>query len=277
MKITSLGLTAMFAISVTTVAAHAETAISVVSEGEFRVLNNPIYPPMEFVNEKTGEIDGFDVDLAKAIAKRLNLRPVFVKTSFSDLQNSLQTGRGDVIISGMSDTAARQGTMDMVDYIVSGPTFFTLKVNKEQFQAQTDVCGKSVAGSRTGTIPRDVAKWSDENCVASGKDAIKFEGVADSNAARLGMKQGRYEVVVQGSETLSWLVQIEPEKYSIIGDPILNNDVFGIGFKKDNPQLRDAVAASVNQMIEDGEYANLLGKWNLKTNAIEKAVVNGVK
>lgn len=277
MKITSLGLTAMFAISVTTVAAHAETAISVVSEGEFRVLNNPIYPPMEFVNEKTGEIDGFDVDLAKAIAKRLNLKPVFVKTSFSDLQNSLQTGRGDVIISGMSDTVARQGTMDMVDYIVSGPTFFTLKANKDQFPAQTDVCGKSVAGARTGTMPRDVGKWSDENCVASGKDAVKFEGVADSNAARLGMKQGRYEVVVQGSETLSWLVQIEPESYSIIGDPILNNDVFGIGFKKDNPQLRDAVAAIVNQMIDDGEYANLLDKWNLKTNAIEKAVVNGVK
>jgi len=277
MKLTGIGLAAMIGLSFATGVAHAETTVSVVADGEFRVLNNPIYPPMEFVNEKTGEIDGFDVDLARAIAKRLNLKPVFVKTSFSDLQNSLQTGRGDVIISGMSDTVARQGTMDMVDYIVSGPTFFTLTANKEQFKAQSDVCGKSVAGSRTGTIPRDVARWSDENCVASGKEAVRFEGVADSNAARLGMKQGRYDVVVQGSETLSWLVQIEPESYSIVGDPILNNDVFGIGFKKDNPQLRDAVASIVNQMIDDGEYASLLSKWNLKTNAVEKAVVNGVK
>lgn len=268
---------ALIGLSLTAGVGVAETTVPVVEQGEFRVLNNPIYPPMEFVNEKTGEIDGFDVDLAKSIAKHLNLKPVFVKTSFSDLQNSLQTGRGDVIISGMSDTVPRQATMDMVDYIVSGPTFFTLTANKGQFKDQIDVCGKSVAGSRTGTIPRDVAKWSDDNCVATGKDAVKFEGVADSNAARLGLKQGRYEVVVQGSETLSWLVQLEPENYSIIGDPILNNDVFGIGFKKDNTNLRDAVVNIVNEMIDNGEYANLLDKWNLKTNAIEKATVNGVK
>ncbi len=277
MKYTAFILSAAFCFGATVTTVSAQTPLKTVAEGEIRFLNNPIYPPMEFVDEKTGEIDGFDPDLAKAVAERLKLKPVFVKAAFSDLQSSLQTGRGDAIISGMSDTVARQDAMDMIDYIVSGPTFFTLKSKAGEITDQTDVCGRTVAASRTGTIPRDVAKWSDENCIAAGKPAVKFEGVADSNAARLGMKQGRYEVVVQGSETLAWLVQLEPDNYSIIGDPILNNDVFAIGFKKDNPELRDAVLNAVNEMIVDGSYGKLLEKWNLKANAIEKATVNGVK
>lgn len=277
MKYTAFILSAAFCFAVPATTALAESALKTVAEGEIRFLNNPIYPPMEFVNEKTGEIDGFDPDLAKAVAERLKLKPVFVKAAFSDLQSSLQTGRGDAIISGMSDTVARQDAMDMVDYIVSGPTFFTLKSKTGDIREQKDVCGKAVAGSRTGTIPRDVAKWSDENCIPAGKPAVNFEGVADSNAARLGMKQGRYDVVVQGSETLAWLVQLEPDNYAIIGEPILNNDVFAIGFKKDNSELRDAVLTAVNEMIADGSYAKLLEKWNLKANAIDKAVINGVK
>ncbi|MBB5574636.1 MULTISPECIES: ABC transporter substrate-binding protein [Rhizobium] len=270
-----LFLAAALAASVASLAHAAD--VKLINPKELRVLTNPIYPPMEFVDPKSGTMAGFDVDLATAIAKKLNLTPLFVASSFQELQSSLQTGRGDIIVSGMSDNPKRQEAMDFVDYITSGPIFFTSKASAASYKSNEDVCGKKVSGSRTGTFPDNVAKWSEANCVAKGKPAVLFEGSADSNAARLGMKQGRFDVVVQGIETIAYQMSVEPDTYALIGDPILNNDVFGMGFKKDNPGLRDSVAGALDELIKDGTYDQLLKKWGLIHNAVPKAVVNGVK
>lgn len=251
--------------------------LKLVNPGELRILLNPIYPPMEFVNPKTGEFDGFDIDLSKAIAAKMNLQPLWVGSSFEQLQSSLQTGRGDMIMSGMSDNVKRQKSMDFIDYMTTGPILITTKANAATYKMATDLCGKTVAGSRSTSFGSNVAKWSDDNCVAKEKPAIKFVGTADSNAARLGMKQGRYDAVVQGIETIAYQMRIEPDTFVLVGDPLLSNDVFGIGFKKSNPELRDAVAKALGELIKDGEYTKLLTKWGLVHNAVSSVVVNGVK
>ncbi|MGN8114564.1 ABC transporter substrate-binding protein [Labrys sp. 22185] len=257
--------------------AFADNKLNLKTEGELRVLINPIYPPMEFVNQKSGVQDGFDVDLANAIGKKLGLEVIFINSAFAELQSGLQTGRGDVIISGMSDNPKRQEVMDFVDYITSGPIFFTTKANADKYKTSTDLCGQKIAGSRTGTFPDNVKAWSESNCVGKGKPAVQFDGTADSNAARLGMRQGRYDAVVQGVETIAYQMSVEPDTYVMVGEPILTNDVFGMGFKKSNTALRDAVAQTLDSLIKDGTYADLLKKWGLNHNAVEKAVINGVK
>lgn len=257
--------------------ASAETKLNLVNDGELRILTNPIYPPMEFVNPEKGTLDGFDVDLATAIAAKLKLNPLFVTSAFQELQSGLQTGRGDVIISGMSDNVKRQESMDFVDYLTSGPILFTTKASAEQYKSPEDLCGKTVAGSRSTSFGENVTGWSEANCVGKGKPAIKFEGTADSNAARLGMKQGRYDAVVQGIETIAYQMRVEPDTFTLVGDPLLSNDTFGMGFKKDNSALRDAIAGALDDLIKDGTYNELLTKWGLVHNAVPKAVINGVK
>ncbi|OCP18746.1 MULTISPECIES: ABC transporter substrate-binding protein [unclassified Ensifer] len=257
--------------------ASAETKLNLVNEGELRILTNPIYPPMEFVNPEKGTLDGFDVELATAIAAKLKLNPLFVTSAFQELQSGLQTGRGDVIISGMSDNVKRQESMDFVDYLTSGPILFTTKAGAEQYKQPVDLCGKTVAGSRSTSFGENVTGWSEANCVGKGRPAIKFEGTADSNAARLGMKQGRYDAVVQGIETIAYQMRVEPDTFTLVGDPLISNDTFGMGFKKDNPALRDAVAGALDKLIKDGTYNELLTKWGLVHNAVPKAVINGVK
>ncbi|WP_454818575.1 ABC transporter substrate-binding protein [Labrys neptuniae] len=272
-----LSLMVVVAAMLAATSAFADNKLNLKTEGELRVLINPIYPPMEFVNQKSGVQDGFDVDLANAIGKKLGLEVIFISSAFAELQSGLQTGRGDVIISGMSDNPKRQEVMDFVDYITSGPIFFTTKANADKYKVNTDLCGKRIAGSRTGTFPDNVKAWSETNCVGKGKPAVQFEGTADSNAARLGMRQGRYDAVVQGVETIAYQMSVEPDTYVMVGEPILTNDVFGMGFKKSNTALRDAVAQTLDGLIKDGTYADLLKKWGLNHNAVEKAVINGVK
>src|SRR5689334_4052811 len=111
MKRINLAISAAL-LSLVATAASAGSNLNLLKDGELRILTNPIYPPMEYVNSDTGTIDGFDIDLANAIAKKLNLSTVFVTSAFQELQSGLQTGRADMIISGMSDNVKRQAAMD---------------------------------------------------------------------------------------------------------------------------------------------------------------------
>jgi polar amino acid transport system substrate-binding protein len=222
-------------------------------------------------------MDGFDIDLGKAIARRLGLKDRWTKSAFGQLQSSLQTRRGDVILSGMSDNVKRQASMDFIDYVTTGPILFTLNSKASAFKTSTDFCGKKIAGSRSTSFSVDVPKWSADNCVAKGKPAIIYEGTEDSNAARLGMKQGRYDGVVQGIETIAYQMKIEPNTYTMVGEPLFKNDVFGIGVSKSNPQLRAAIAGALADLIKSGEYGKLLAKWGLVHNAVSAVSINSVK
>ncbi len=260
----------------TTLATAALADPTLLNEGELRILTNPIYPPIEFVNPSEGTLDGLDIDLANAIAGKLGLETVFVTSSFESLLSGLATGRGDMIMSGMSDNPKRQESVDFVDYLTTGPMLFTVKENADSFKSTKDFCGKTIAGSRSTTFGDNVTTWSEANCVTAGLPAITFEGTEDSNAARLGLRQGRYDGVVQGIETIAWQMRVEPDTYVMVGEPLLSNDVFGMAFSKDNPELRDDVAKALDELIGSGEYAEILAKWGLDHNAVEKAVVNGV-
>jgi polar amino acid transport system substrate-binding protein len=255
----------------------AQQKLDLATQGQLSFLTNPIYPPMEFVDPKSGELTGFDIDLGKAIAAKMHLAPRWTQSAFAQLQSSLQTRRGDMILSGMSDNVKRQASMDFIDYLTTGPQLFTLAAQAKTYKTPQDFCGKRVAGSRSTSFSGDVTKWSNDNCVAKGRPAIAYQGTEDSNAARLGMKQGRYDGVVQGIETIAYQMKIEPNTYVMVGGPLFENDVFGIGFNKNNTQLRDAVAAALNALMKDGTYGKLLAKWGLGRNAVPSITINGVK
>src|SRR4051812_40848411 len=73
----------------------------VVKAGTLTVCTSFPYAPFEFL--KDGEPTGFDIDLAKAVAQRLGLRPVFVNGDFRDIQSGLllNEGKCDVAVAGM--------------------------------------------------------------------------------------------------------------------------------------------------------------------------------
>ncbi len=76
---------------------------------------NPTYFPFEFKNEK-GELDGFDIDLAKALGKQLGKKVVFQELDFDGLILGLKQGKINLILSGMSMTPSREQEIAMVPY-----------------------------------------------------------------------------------------------------------------------------------------------------------------
>lgn len=235
---------------------------------------NGIYPPMEFKDVETGKLIGFDIDLGNAIAKELGVTLDWQDSAFEQLLPSLNTGRVDMILSGLNDRPARRETLDFVDYLNSGTQFYAL-ASRPGTPTATDFCGKTIGTSRSTSFPAEIKTWSDANCVAAGKPPITVEGTADEMSARMQLKQGRFEAAAQGSETVPYVMTQEPNTFKAVGVPF-GGVQQGMAFAKADTQLRDAVLAAFKKLIANGTYAAIVAKWHLQASAVKQAAVNGV-
>ena len=258
-----------------TLAAQAQTLPERIAKTKtIKIAVNAIYPPMEYKDPESGKLIGFDVDLGNALAKELGVTLDWQEAAFEQLIPSLQTGRVDMILSGLNDRPARRETIDFVDYLNSGVQFYTL-ASRSTVNQPLDLCGKTVGTSRSTAFPAEIKTWSDANCVAAGKPGITVEGTSDNAAARAQLKQERFEGGAQGSETVPYAMTLEPGIYKPLGAPF-GGAQQGIAFAKADTQLRDAVLVAFKKLIADGTYASIVAKWKLQASAVKQAAVNGV-
>ena len=249
----------------------ADLPEAVRSAGTFRLSVNSTYAPMEFHDPATNELQGLDVDLAEAIAKRLGVGIGWTDVPFDQLIPSLQTGRTDFIISGLSDRASRREAMDFVDYLATGPQFVVL--DGSAAKAPPDLCGMKVGTVRSTSFPVEIESWSKANCASAGKPAIQYVPGENSIDVRNQLKQGRIDAAVQGSETLPYAQSNEPGIYRILGQPIAVG-YQGIAFRKDATSLRAAVIEALAGLMADGTYKAILAKWGLGANAVAEPMLN---
>ena len=235
---------------------------------------NGTYPPMESVDPATNKLVGFDIDLGEALAKKLGVTLEWQDGTFAQLIPSLQTGRDDMILSGISDLPARRDTMDFIDYLNSGAQFYTLEGSS--IKTPDDLCGKKVGTVRSTNYPANIAAWSADHCEKAGKPAIESVGVDRMPLVHTELQQGRIDAAVQGSETLPALMKAEPNIYRLVAPPFTKN-FQGIAFAKADTGFRDAVLGALKSLYADGTYATLIKKWELDASAAPTITVNGDK
>jgi polar amino acid transport system substrate-binding protein len=261
-------------------AAAADPAIklpeAIRAKGQLKVGINGIFPPMEFKNPGSEELIGFDVELAQAIGTTLNVKVVFDDQKFDQLLASVTTGRVDFVISGLSDSAARRKTFDFVDYFNSGTQAFTVKANAKTITGLEALSGKTLAISASTDYMATLQKWSKENLEAKGKPGIQFLPVDSEATSRLQMVQGRAQASAISPEVFGWMEKQTPGQFVPIG-PILAPDPYGICFKKDQTELRDAVAEALKRLLKNGTYKKILAKWEVSRSGVPEVLVNGEK
>jgi polar amino acid transport system substrate-binding protein len=263
------------------VAALAVTSVSaqtvpdrIKQAGKIIIGTNNNYPPIIFKDPATNELQGVDIELGKAIAKQLGVEAEFQEIAFAQMLPSLQTGRIDMVMAGMSDTPARRETADFVDYMKSGAQFYTITALADQIKSTDDLCGKTVGASRSTNWPQQIGVWSEKNCVAKGKPAITVVGTEGSADARTQLKTQRLQAAAQGNETLPYFQKLEPDTYVPIG-AAFTESLVGIPVLKSEPQLRDAVKAAVEKLQADGTYDQILAKYGLQANTLPAALNQG--
>ncbi|MGH6859079.1 MAG: transporter substrate-binding domain-containing protein, partial [Phyllobacterium sp.] len=213
------GIAAIGAALVFTLPALAqELPARIKDAGKIVIATMPNYPPITFKDPATNELQGFDIDLGEAIGKELGVKIEWQEIAFAQMLPSLQTGRVDLAMAGMSDKKARQETADFVDYMKSGAQFYTSKALAGEIKTVDDLCGKSVGASRSTDWPAQITAWSEANCVAKGKPAITVTGTEGSADARTQIKSQRLQAAAQGNETLPYNQKLEPDTYVTLGE-----------------------------------------------------------
>lgn len=165
MKIKKLVLGALTFVSVFSLAACGSSSNEnlqekVVKKGKLVVAISPDYAPFEFKTLVNGKdtIVGADVELAKAIADELGVKLELSSMSFDNVLSSLQTGKADIAISGLSATKERKNAYDFSDpYYETENAILVKTSNLDKFTSISSLSGQKVAVQK-GTIEEGLAK-----------------------------------------------------------------------------------------------------------------------
>lgn len=165
MKIKKLVLGALMFVSVFALAACGSSSNEnlqekVVKRGKLVVAISPDYAPFEFKTLVNGKdtIVGADVELAKAIADELGVKLELSSMSFDNVLSSLQTGKADIAISGLSATKERKNAYDFSDpYYETENAILVKTSNLDKFTSISSLSGQKVAVQK-GTIEEGLAK-----------------------------------------------------------------------------------------------------------------------
>jgi polar amino acid transport system substrate-binding protein len=265
--VAAIGLLAALAVSA------AELPDRIKKAGKLVAATQPNYPPIAFKDPASNQLTGFDIDLGEAIAKELGVKLEWQETAFAQMISSLQTQRVDIALAGMSDLPARREVVDFIDYMKTGPQFFTTANRAGELKTIDDLCGKKVGASRSTNWPAQMEDLSKAVCAAKGRPAMIVIGTEGSVDARTQLKSGRLDAAVQGSETLPYFQKQEPNTIVLIGVPF-SEQLTGIPVVKTEPQLRDAVKEALDRLLAKGIYDQILTKYGLQGSKLSAMAVN---
>ncbi|GEO13254.1 ABC transporter substrate-binding protein [Microvirga aerophila] len=266
-------LASALAIGLVSAATAAELPDRIKKAGKIVVATMPNYAPITFKDPATNKLTGFDIDLGEALAKELGVAIEWQEIAFAQMIPSLQTGRVDLALAGMSDLPGRREIVDFVDYMKSGAQFYTSPAMAATIKTPEDLCGKKVGASRSTNWPRQITEWSQANCVAKGKPAIESIGTEGSADARTQLKTQRIDAAVQGNETLPYFQSQEPNTYVLIGEAFTTS-LSGVPVLKTETQLRDAVKEGFERLQQKGVYDEILKKYGLQANKLSPIGIN---
>lgn len=254
----------------------APAAAQTIKPGVLIVGTVSTYAPMAYRDPNTGQLTGFDIDLAGAIADEMKLKLELVEVSFAQLMPSLTTGRIDTAMAGMSDRPERRDQANFVDYLRTGAQFFSLTEKATAIGTAANMCGKKVASSRGAQWIDRINAWSKENCEAKGLPAIVNIGSENTADTRTQLLAGRADAGVQGSETIGYLQQLDPGRFAKIGG-IFSAFLVGMPFLKGNAQadaLMNQIVTALNRVQQSGKYDVILKKYGIEENRYVPITIN---
>lgn len=224
-------------------------------EGTLKIGMCPEYPPFESVNDN-GDIEGFDADLAAAIAKELGVEVEFANTPWEGLISGLNNGEFDLIMSAMSPEEATSATdaVTMSEAYYSLGDVIAVRADEESITKKEDLEGKTI-GYQTGSAAEQGADKLDELGI---KAAAKNPYNRNSDAFA-ELENGRIDAVIV-SLPYAATQSKEDKSFKVINDPVQSCDIVAIAVKGS-----DELIAKYNEALQavkdSGEYDKIEAKW----------------
>lgn len=227
------------------------------------------YPPQEFYPVGSTTADGFDIDIAKALANVMGLKFAVVDTPFTGIIPALNSKKFDIMVSAMTISADRKTKVDFIPYFVAGESFVVAKSSSLNLTKLSDLCGHKVA-AESGTFELDEANGLNKAGAPCAGNKVTVTTFQKDTEALTELKKGNVEIHFTDSPVAAYEIQKDPGNLKISGG-IIEVAPEGIALRKNDAALSGPVTAAFNQIKSDGTYASILAKWNVSDGDIKNA------
>ena len=232
-------------------AAEADDELAnILSSGKFIVGIEGTYPPFTY-HDESGELAGYDVEVAQKIAEKLGVEVEFVEAAWDSLLIGVDTGRFDTVINCVSITEERQGKYDFTDpyYFNSRPVI--VRADDDRIQTEEDLKGMKVATNLTNAY----IDWLEGH----GAEVV---GIDTSGESIEMLLSGRVDFVNFSEVILNDYLKEHPDANLKVAFVIPNSEAqVGIPFRKGEERLVETVNGILQELRDEGTLKELSMKY----------------
>ncbi|RRD47011.1 ABC transporter substrate-binding protein [Tessaracoccus sp. OH4464_COT-324] len=228
------------------------------------------YAPAEFRAADLQTAIGYDIDLAKAIGRVLDLQVEISPAEFASLLPGIGT-RYDVGISSFSITPERIASYNMISYVQVGSSFAVKKGNPSGFSSD-DVCGKAIAVQNGTWQHEDLDKRSQE-CTSQGKPAIEVLVYSSQSDATTNVVGGKAAAFYADSTVADYAATLTNGQLETAGG-VLDSAPQGIVVAQDDAELTAALQRATQHLMTTGVWREIMTSWGTEAAILNTAELN---
>jgi len=242
--------------------AKKSTLETILKNGELRVGFEAGYMPFEMTNKK-GQFVGFDIDMAKEMAKAMGVKFVPVNTAWDGIIPSLITNKFDIIMSGMTVTQERNLKINFADpYIIVGQTILLNQKHAGKVTSYKDLNNSQfIVTSKLGTTGEQAVKRLIPKCT--------YKSFETEPEAALEVVNGKADAFVYDLPyCVVFMAQQGAGKLVFLDKPF-TFEPLAWAIKKGDPDFMNWLNNFLSQIKNDGRYDRIYNKWITGTNWIQ--------
>ncbi len=236
----------------------ADTSLEDIKEKGYFVLGlDADFAPMGFTDEK-GEIVGFDIDLAKAVAEKMGVEVKTQPISWDSKNMELDSGNIDVIWNGFSISEERKKEVLFTDPYLTTGQVIVVPVNSE-IKTKADLAGKTVA-LQDGSTSEEALK----------ADTATYESIGEANVSKfkentlvlMEVETGRADAAVIDEIYVRYYLAKEgmTDKFTVLEEQLAPED-YGVGGRLADVSFMTALNEAIDACIEDGTASKISNEW----------------
>ena len=220
---------------------------------KLRIGTEGAYPPFNQIGPD-GELQGFDIDIAKALCEEMNRDCVFVTQDWDGIIPGLLANKYDAIIASMSITPERDKAVDFTNRYYSNKLRFVAKKSSNIKPTKESLKGKTV-GAQRATIS---SQWLKENM----GDIVDIKLYDTQENAFLDLDTGRADAVLADMlVAYEWLNSDAGKQFEFKGEAVYSGDKIAIAVREGNQKLVREFNKAIEAIREDGTYAKINAKY----------------
>lgn len=212
------------------------------------------------------DIVGFEPDMMKAVMDHLGWKYKWVTSDFNGLIPSVQSGRVDMVVSDVYDTAKREKVVDFIDYLKTALSVMVTSSNASKVKSFMDLCGKPMGILTGASTELQFAQQASQACTKAGKPAIAIHSYSAVAQEVPALKNGNLYAMFEDTITEHLIANKETDFKVVFDDPQAATPL-GMAVKKGGaiePQLR----SGVKWYLSTPQYKATATKWGLPASAL---------